>query len=194
MSVKRGWVKKYGPALLVSLRVLKVACGVGRLAGLPLPVLPVLSDFVGNHTAALTTMYNQLKEGDRDLKSVANYVESRVADSIKDLNDKAKAQDVPESLTEAEEGMRRIVKGSYMDMKAIATDCKDPDFRDTGLVVAYHKGQGAFVHASVKDVYEREGKLSFQSTSECPPNQHLASTDQDSSETLDESEKVDDGA
>jgi hypothetical protein len=31
------WATKWGPALRVGLQVLKVACGVGRLAGLPIP-------------------------------------------------------------------------------------------------------------------------------------------------------------
>jgi serine/threonine protein kinase len=37
LTMPRDWVKKYGPALGISLTVLQVACGVGRLTGFPIP-------------------------------------------------------------------------------------------------------------------------------------------------------------
>ena len=49
VSNPKGWVKKWGPAILVSLKVLNFALKAGRVLGLPLPNI-ALYEVIGDNS------------------------------------------------------------------------------------------------------------------------------------------------
>ena len=56
---------------------------------------------------------------------------------------------------------KRLIKQSYENIKAIAEKLGDPEFRRTGLKIAYHNGVPAYVRPDVVHVYEQLGKTAF---------------------------------
>lgn len=74
----------------MGLTVIKVACGVGRLAGLPIPtadgVKGKISDVVGEQTAFLGSMLDSVKESmdEAGLGDVTEWVEQRLEGTILD--------------------------------------------------------------------------------------------------------------
>jgi serine/threonine protein kinase len=159
-TLRRDWVDKYGPALLVTLRVLQVACAVGRLAGLPLPniqdVRDMTADLLSDHAGALSTMYNSLRE---ELGDVGDLLESKVEDFV----------DIPSApsdiggLSAAENAVQR----SYGEIMEIAKQAGDPELEKLeercGLVRAYKSDQStsAYVRKDAAQVYARLGDKAF---------------------------------
>jgi hypothetical protein len=74
----------------MGLTVIKVACGVGRLAGLPIPtadgVRGKIADVVGEQTAFLGSMLDSVKESmdEAGLGDVTEWVEQRLEGTILD--------------------------------------------------------------------------------------------------------------
>ena len=97
----------------MGLTVIKVACGVGRLAGLPIPtadgVKGKISDVVGEQTAFLGSMLDSVKESmdEAGLGDVTEWVEQRLEGTILDPaefgGDEEEAEVVEEEEEEEEE-------------------------------------------------------------------------------------------
>jgi hypothetical protein len=162
-KLRQDWVIKYGPALLMGLRVLKIACALGRLAGLPLPVLSAVpsevQNFISDHTGALSTMYSMLRQ-DKDLETIGTALDERV----EEFTNGSLAQEIKTLPTEHGEAVRT----SYEDMREIAKGVDgsndlnfDTIVEKCGLVREYHQGRSAFVGKDVKHLYVRMGEDAF---------------------------------
>jgi serine/threonine protein kinase len=164
-TLRRDWVVKYGPALLVTLRVLQVACAVGRLTGLPLPniqdVKDMTADLISDHAGALSTMYNSLRE---ELGDVGDLLESKVDDYV---HIPSAPSDIG-GLSAAENAVQR----SYGEIMEIAKQAGDPELEKLeercGLVRAYKsdKSTSAYVRKDAAQLYARLGDKAFHLSEE----------------------------
>jgi hypothetical protein len=160
------WVKKYGPALLFSLNVLKVACGLGRLAGLPLPVLSdvvgTAKEFIGSHTEALMVLYDAIR-ADEDMAPIGDWIDGQVSA----YTDLSVAENVSMPIK-----CQQLTKASYEDVKMLAASeqIKDPEFLKCGLKRAEYKKDGCddkefeFVAPSVYRLYVARGEACLNLT------------------------------
>ena len=120
LTLPKDWVRKYGPALIMSLRVLKVAFGLGRLAGLPLPVISDVPDKIKSNVKeglnALTSIYDTLKE-EKDLASEIECIEKHVSDSIPSVEDFNKTVDGIDKTVEVSNKPKELTTRSYEAVK-----------------------------------------------------------------------------
>jgi len=159
LTLQKDWVKKYGPALILSLRVLNIAFALGRAAGVPLPTISNLSKDLKKgaeeNISNLTSVYDTLKE-DTDLKDEIDCIESTIS-SLIPTKGVERALDMPnvslESTTPA-------TSASYSEIANIAKNFKpsDPSFERSGLVLATDMdGVSEYVSKIMKPVYEEFG-------------------------------------
>lgn len=154
------WIQKYGPAIVLSLKVMKVACAIGRLAGLPLPVISDIpsqgNGWISKSTKSLTAMYNTLSE-DKDLAPVTSFIDKKY-NSVVAVG--TEAIENAESGEVHEEPSCKLIQKSYNEIKSLADTFNKPDpgFHRSGLVLAIDKqGNSEYVHRDFKDVYEEHG-------------------------------------
>jgi hypothetical protein len=156
LTLPKDWVKKYGPAIRISLTVLKAACGVGRLAGLPIPNINDIADAVtervfGDAEYVSNMLDNITKKMN---KAGLGFVVEFMDEKVKDVTTIEVAKDV-EGLPKPEE----VVRASYAEIKQIAVLVQDPDFSRSGLVKAIGPdGSAEYVGQEVKELYEKKGE------------------------------------
>jgi len=150
IELPKEWVKKYGPTLLMSLRLIKFGFNISK-AVIPIPdeisntintAKDALDKFNGS---AYGTMYKFLMEQD-ELKSLSECM-AEEGNNLKDMNGLFK---------------RALEKSGNENLgaKQISELFKtpDPDFSESGLVLATDmNGVSEYVKRSVKMVYEEFG-------------------------------------
>jgi len=148
ITLQRGWVKKYGPALLISLEALKVLCAVGRVAGLPLPNL----NSFGTTTNIIHVANDQLIEcmEKEDITAKVNNIGSALNNRVT-VGAGISLQDYSEAELK-----------SFVNIKRLAEKQDDPNFLNTGLVKVVRVKDGK-VEYILNDPYVineyKEGRL-----------------------------------
>jgi len=148
ITLQKGWVKKYGPALLASLEVLKVLCAVGRVAGLPLPNLNSVGPNTNIIDVAIAPLIDHMRKED---------VTAKVKDIGNALNDR-----VTVNAGISEEDYSEEELNSFVNIKRLAEKQDDSKFYDTGLVKVVRVKDGK-VEYVLNDPYVikeyKEGRL-----------------------------------
>jgi hypothetical protein len=162
------WVTKYGPALRLGLSVLKVACGVGRLMGLPIPTIndaaegvdgakAMAADAVSEQTDFLNSVHDSITETmneQPELEGVTEWMDEKLADTAAEWTEVPETQDA-EGLPAAHE----IVQKSFQEIRDLGARFEDTEFTRSGLVFAVCTADGTseMVAPEVKELYEQHG-------------------------------------
>jgi hypothetical protein len=153
LVLPKDWVTKYGPALRLGLSVLKVACGVGRLMGLPIPTASdarnLLSDVKGKaadaiseQTDFLNSMHESITESmneQEELQGVAAWMDEKLADTAAEWTEVPETQEMDGLPAASSSGSpHEIVQKSFQEMRDLGASLEepDPDFARSGLVFA----------------------------------------------------------
>jgi hypothetical protein len=171
LVLPKDWVTKYGPALRLGLSVLKVACGIGRLMGLPIPtasdakkllsdVKGMAADAISEQTDFLNSMHESITESmneQEELQGVAAWMDEKLTDTT------AEWTEVPEA--EEREGLpatspHEVVQKSFREMRDLGAsfEAPDPEFLRSGLIFAVGpEGTSEMVAPEVQALYEQYG-------------------------------------
>ena len=75
IELPKDWVKTFGPTILISLNILKIACGAGKITGFdPLVIAENARKLITDNSSTLKSMYDKLKKL-KELKSTHNFIE-----------------------------------------------------------------------------------------------------------------------
>ena len=136
----KGWVKIFGPTILMTLNVLKVACGIGNVAGIaPLKLADGALNIIAQNSSTLTSMYDELKNMPQ-LKPTHEFIEEMYKK--------------PDELNRAKslEGTHGAIAVSKIYIP------KDSRFQNSGLVLATDMdGKSEYIHKDIKLVVEEYG-------------------------------------
>jgi len=156
VPVPAEWVKKYGPAILIGLKLVQAGLTIGRCFGLPLPSLSgaekdlaeasdVFAEFQGIIVDELGG-----EEEDGLLDVLLSQFEGQLERGLG-----------TQTMTEAH---RSRIQEAYSD---IGTLIDDEKFEKSGLLVAGHGHGTEWVHPDMVPVYEKYGNKCF----EMPPDE-----------------------
>ncbi|CAJ1935161.1 unnamed protein product [Cylindrotheca closterium] len=149
IDMPQGWIKKYGPAILIGLKVVQVGLAVGRGFGLPLPSLSGAEEGLKETSNLFSEMQGLLVDemgGDNEEDGLADVLLERFTDRI----DSAASAEGP-ALTKKH--LNRIQK-SY---DGIGLLIKDESFERCGLTMAVSKDETEYVHPEVEQLFEKFG-------------------------------------
>merc|ERR1712238_320111 len=140
IKLPKDWVKKFGPTILMSLNVLKIACGIGSIVGFaPLKIADKTRKLITDNSSTLTSMYDELKKLP-ELESTHMFIEKMYKD--------------PDELkrTKPIEGTHGAIAVSKL-FKPL-----DNTFKHSGLVLATDMhGVSEYIHKDIKLVFEKHG-------------------------------------
>merc|ERR1712238_194106 len=140
IELPKDWVKRFGPTILVSLNILKFACGAGKITGFaPLVIAENVRKFIPDNSSTLTSMYDELKKLP-ELESTYTFIEKTWED--------------PDILNRT-----KPVEGTHGAI-AVSKLFKSPDvkFERSGLVLAADMyGKCQYIDKKIKLVFEKHG-------------------------------------
>ncbi|CAJ1926554.1 unnamed protein product [Cylindrotheca closterium] len=161
IELAKDWVKKYGPAILIGLKIVQVGLAVGRGFGLPLPSLSGAEEGLKETSNLFSEMQGLLVEGiggDAEEDGLADMMLEKFTDRI----DSAASADGPGAMKKNHQD--RIQK-SY---EGIGTLIKDEKFERCGLVQAISSNgkEYEYVHPAVEPLFEKFGSKCFEKSME----------------------------
>eukprot|EP00560_Eucampia_antarctica_P008194 CAMPEP_0197826178 /NCGR_PEP_ID=MMETSP1437-20131217/3166_1 /TAXON_ID=49252 ORGANISM="Eucampia antarctica, Strain CCMP1452" /NCGR_SAMPLE_ID=MMETSP1437 /ASSEMBLY_ACC=CAM_ASM_001096 /LENGTH=287 /DNA_ID=CAMNT_0043426499 /DNA_START=25 /DNA_END=888 /DNA_ORIENTATION=+ len=145
ITCQRGWVKKYGPALMASLKTLQVLCAAGRIAGLPLPNL--------NNIGKGLNTFDEVNE------QLIEYMGEDVIPNFKEIGDTLTGCMTIDADVSPDSDLKEIIRKSFIEVQQLAQNQNDPKFLMTGLVKVQWEGDVEYVlnEPDVKKKYEEGG-------------------------------------
>jgi hypothetical protein len=159
----KDWVVQYGPALQISLAVLKVAFAVGRIAGLPLPDSQRVDANINSFSVMNDTMIALMEEESPYLKELSDSLTAHLTTTFP-AND----------MVGLPKEMKQMVERSYRDVKQLAVKLDDPEFRRCGLVKKVcSDGSAQYIldRPDIKKMFKKKGpSLSNEQKIECGAN------------------------
>ncbi len=141
------WVRKWGPAILISLQVLQVAVVAGRILGIPLPHVPDVSDIMHFNSSKALQAFSSMRQAvieqasnaDCDLKRVGHQFERALSDSL------------------ATEDHIKVTKGSYEAIVQFVSQFGPIESQLRGKMEKYHcNGNVEWVSLEGKDEWFRK--------------------------------------
>ena len=132
VELPKDWVVKYGPALKMGVKILKLALATGRIAGLPLPCMPDMRELI--HQAEIEAV-NQLQDLIEDaVTKVAATKEAganKAGEFATEFEAAMKLDAEPVQGVQAEK-VKHATGASFRALRALV-EKQDPLFQHTGL-------------------------------------------------------------
>jgi len=187
ISLPKGWVVAYGPAIKIGLQVISLSLFAGTVLGLPLgPVGQGINAALQAERAAVARLESMLGDNLKDM------VHERVAEAtIGSVNNVFNALDATEAdpipgqdISDVEE-TQRATGAAYRALRALIEQ-KDPTLQHCSLEkVVANDGAVEWVHPSVKERFKRDGREAYFWRTPSPPPSPLTSPTRTLSQKVD---------
>ncbi|CAJ1939037.1 unnamed protein product [Cylindrotheca closterium] len=156
IDMPRDWIKKYGPAILIGLKIVQVGLAIGRGFGLPLPSLSGAEEELLETSDLFAEMQGLLVDemgGDEEEDGLADILLENFTDRV---DSDASAEGPSGDMTDSQ---RARLQDSY---DGIGSLIDDEGFKDCGLVQAFSKDGTEYVHPDVAPLFEEFGSKCFE--------------------------------
>ncbi|KAL3938522.1 MAG: hypothetical protein SGBAC_006589 [Bacillariaceae sp.] len=160
IDMPKDWVKKYGPAILIGLKIVQVGLAVGRGFGLPLPSLSGAEEELLETSDLFAEMQGLLVDemgGDEEEDGLADILLEQFTDRV---DGEASAEGPVADMTDDQ---RARLQESY---DGIGSLIEDEGFQECGLVQAFSVDGTEYVHPDVAPLFEEFGSKCFEMSME----------------------------